>query len=117
MPLRILGTTAADRDRLVAVHGAAFFFDPDTISADVRTASLDWARTFAASPDGGTTLAGVYTSYDMAVTVPGPLGSLGAGADAGAVLGLGPPRPPPPRGAARDGHPPPRRPARRRGPR
>ena len=75
MPLRILGTTAADRDRLVAVHGAAFF-DPDTISADVRTASLDWARTFAASPDGGTTLAGVYTSYDMAVTVPGPLGSL-----------------------------------------
>ncbi len=76
MPLRILGLTAADRDRLLAVHGAAFFFDPDTISADVRTASLDWARTFAASPDGGTTLAGIYTSYDMAVTVPGPLGTL-----------------------------------------
>ena len=76
MPLHILGLTAADRDRLLAVHGAAFFFDPDTIAADVRTASLDWTRTFAASPDGGTTLAGVYTSYDMAVTVPGPLGSL-----------------------------------------
>src|SRR4051812_49005827 len=76
MPLRILGMTVADRDRLLAVHGAAFFFDPDTISADARTSSLDWARTFAASPDGGTALAGVYTSYDMAVTVPGPLGSL-----------------------------------------
>jgi predicted acetyltransferase len=76
MPLRILGTTTADRDRLVAVHGAAFFFDPDTVAAEVRTASLDWSRTFAASPDGGTTLAGVYTSYDMAVTVPGPLGTL-----------------------------------------
>ena len=77
MSLRILGPTAADRDRLLAVHGAAFFFDPDTVAGGVRTRPLRLGT--ARSPrarTAGTTLAGIYTSYDMAVTVPGPLGSL-----------------------------------------
>ena len=78
MPISIVPMTVADRDRLLAVDGAAFFLDPDAAPPDVATAHFDWSRTFAATPDGGTTLAGVYTSYDMAVTVPGPLGRLQA---------------------------------------
>jgi predicted acetyltransferase len=76
MPISIVPTTAADRDRVLAVDGAAFFSDPDAAPAEAATAHFDWARTFAATPDGGATLAGIYTSYDMAVTVPGPLGRL-----------------------------------------
>lgn len=76
MSISIVPTTVADRDRLLAVDGAAFFLDPDAAPPDVVTAHFDWSRTFTATPDGGTTLAGLYTSYDMAVTVPGPLGRL-----------------------------------------
>ena len=112
MSVSIIALTEADRDRLLAVDGAAFFFDPDTAPAESFTAHFDWDRTYGASPDAGGTLVGVYTSFDMAVTVPGPLGAAAAGADAGAVLGVGPPRPPSSRRAAGDGHPPPRGPAR-----
>ena len=55
---------------------AAFFFDPSAYPVDVVTGHFDWARTFGASRDGSNELAGIYTSYDMAVTAPGALGTL-----------------------------------------
>ena len=76
MSVSILALTEADRDRLLAVDGAAFFFDPDKAPAESFTAHFDWDRTYGASPDAGGTLVGVYTSFDMALTVPGPLGRL-----------------------------------------
>jgi predicted acetyltransferase len=76
MTISIVPLTAADRPRLLAVDNAAFFFDPDAVPADVVTSHLDWSRTFGASREGSDELAGVYTSYDMAVTAPGPLDTL-----------------------------------------
>ena len=76
MSVSIIALTEADRDRLLAVDGAAFFFDPDTAPAESFTAHFDWDRTYGASPDAAGTLVGVYTSFDMALTVPGPLGRL-----------------------------------------
>jgi len=76
MTISIVPLTADDRQRLVEVDLAAFFFDPNAYPADIVTSHFDWARTFGASRDGSTGLAGVYTSYDMAVTAPGPLGAL-----------------------------------------
>jgi predicted acetyltransferase len=76
MSISIVPLTVADRDRLIAVDQAAFFFDPNAHPVDIATSHLDWARTFGASPEGSAELAGVYTSYDMAVTAPGPLDAL-----------------------------------------
>jgi predicted acetyltransferase len=76
MTISIVPLTAADRQRLVNVDLAAFFFDPNAYPADVVTSHFDWARTFGATREGSDELAGVYTSYDMTVTAPGPLGSL-----------------------------------------
>lgn len=73
MSISIVPLTAADRQRLAAVDQAAFFLDPEAYPVDVVTSHFDWARTFGASVDGSDELAGVYTSYDMAVTAPGPL--------------------------------------------
>jgi predicted acetyltransferase len=61
------------RPRLLAVDNAAFFFDPNAVPGDVVTSHLDWSRTFGAGREGSDELAGVYTSYEMAVTAPGPL--------------------------------------------
>ena len=112
MSVSIIALTEADRDRLLAVDGAAFFFDPDTAPAESFTAHFDWDRTYGASPDAGGTLVGVYTSFDLALTVPGPLGRLQRVPMPGLSWVVGAPRPPPSRRAARDGHPPPRGPAR-----
>jgi predicted acetyltransferase len=76
MTTSIVPLTAADRRRLLAVDLAAFFFDPGAYPADIVTGHFDWARTFGASRDGSDELAGIYTSYDMAVTAPGPLDTL-----------------------------------------
>ena len=76
MTTSIVPLTAADRQRLFAVDLAAFFFDPSAYPVDVVTGHFDWARTFGASRDGSNELAGIYTSYDMAVTAPGALGTL-----------------------------------------
>lgn len=76
MTISIVPLTAADRQRLLNVDLAAFFFDPNAHPAEVVTRHFDWARTFGARREGSEELAGVYTSYDMAVTAPGPLGSL-----------------------------------------
>jgi predicted acetyltransferase len=76
MTVSIVPLTAADRQRLLAVDVAAFFFDPRAYPVDIVTSHLDWARTFGAVSQGGDELAGIYTSYDMAVTAPGPLGTL-----------------------------------------
>jgi len=76
MSISIVPLTAADRQRLIAVDMAAFFFDPNAYPVDVVTTHFDWARTFGASQDGSDELAGIYTSYDMALTAPGPLGAL-----------------------------------------
>jgi len=78
MTISIVPLTAADRQRLLNVDLAAFFFDPNAQPADVVTSHFDWSRTFGARREGSEELAGVYTSYDMAVTAPGPLGALGA---------------------------------------
>ena len=73
MTISIVPLTAADRQRLLAVDNAAFFFDPNAHPVDIVTNHFDWSRTFGASREGSDELAGVYTSYDMAVTAPGPL--------------------------------------------
>jgi predicted acetyltransferase len=72
----MVALTAADRQRLSAVDQAAFFFDPNWHPIEVATSHFDWTRTFGASIEGSDDLAGVYTSYDMAVTAPGPLDAL-----------------------------------------
>ena len=76
MSISIVPLTAEDRHRLLAVDLAAFFFDPSAYPVDVVTSHFDWARTFGASPEGSDELAGVYTSYDMGLTAPGPLDTL-----------------------------------------
>ncbi len=76
MTVSIVPLTAADRQRLIAVDMAAFFFDPSAYPVDIVTSHFDWARTFGANRDGSDELAGIYTSYDMAVTAPGPLDTL-----------------------------------------
>lgn len=76
MTISIVPLTAADRQQFLNVDLAAFFFDPNAYPADIVTSQLDWARTFGAYREGSDELAGVYTSYDMAVTAPGPQGTL-----------------------------------------
>ena len=76
MTTSIVPLTAADRQRLLAVDLAAFFFDPNAQPVDVVTSHFDWTRTFGATREGSDALAGIYTSYDMAVTAPGPLDAL-----------------------------------------
>jgi len=76
MTTSIVPLTVADRQRLHAVDMAAFFFDPSAHPVDIETSHFDWSRTFGATLEGSDQLAGVYTSYDMAVTVPGPLDTL-----------------------------------------
>ena len=76
MSISIVPLTPADRQRLFDVDLAAFFFDPTAHPVDIVTSSFDWARTFGASREGSDELAGIYTSYDMSVTAPGPLDAL-----------------------------------------
>ena len=76
MTISIVALTAADRQRMFAVDQAAFFFDPSWHRIEVSTGGLDWARTFGACAQGGEELAGVYTSFDMTLSVPGPLDAL-----------------------------------------
>lgn len=76
MTTSITPLTPADRQRLMAVDQAAFFFDPMMYPAEVVTSHFDWTRTYGATRDGADELAGIYTSFDMAVTAPGPLDSL-----------------------------------------
>ena len=76
MSISIAALTSADRERLLGVDLAAFFFDPNAYPAEIVTSHFDWARTFGASREGSDALAGVYTSYDMTVTAPGPLDGL-----------------------------------------
>ena len=76
MTTSIVPLTVADRQRLQAVDMAAFFFDPNAHPVDIETSHFDWSRTFGATLEGSDQLAGVYTSYDMSVTAPGPLDGL-----------------------------------------
>jgi predicted acetyltransferase len=76
MSISIVPLTADDRQRLLAVDLAAFFFDPNAYPGDIVTSHFDWARTFGATREGSDELAGVYTSYDMGLTAPGPLETL-----------------------------------------
>ena len=76
MNISIVPLTAADRERLLGVDLAAFFFDPNAYPVEVVTRHFDWTRTFAATREGSDGLAGIYTSYDMTVTAPGPLDAL-----------------------------------------
>ena len=72
----IVPLTPADRQRLLDVDLAAFFFDPNPYPVDIVTSHFDWARTFGATQEGSDELVGIYSSYDMAVTAPGPLDAL-----------------------------------------
>src|ERR1019366_1318513 len=76
MTISIVPLTAGRRQRLLAVDLAAFFFDPNAYPVDIVTSHFDWGRTFGATREGSDELAGIYTSYDMAVTAPGPLDAL-----------------------------------------
>jgi predicted acetyltransferase len=76
MTISIVPLTAADRQRLLDVDMAAFFFDPTAHPVDIVTSHFDWTRTFGATREGSDGLVGIYTSYDMALTVPGPLDTL-----------------------------------------
>jgi predicted acetyltransferase len=76
MTISIVPLSAADRQRLLDVAQSAYFFDPDAHPVDIVTKQYDWTRTFGANREGSDELAGVYTSYDMAVTAPGPLDTL-----------------------------------------
>ncbi|HXR68736.1 MAG TPA: hypothetical protein VN712_08885, partial [Dermatophilaceae bacterium] len=76
MATSIIPLGPADRQRLLDVDLAAFFFDPTAYPVDLVTSHFDWARTFGAIREGSDDLAGIYTSYDMAVTAPGPLDAL-----------------------------------------
>ena len=76
MTISIVALTAADQQRMFAVDQAAFFFDPSWHRIEVATSSLDWARTFGACVPGSDELVGVYTSFDMTLSVPGPLDAL-----------------------------------------
>ena len=76
MTIAIVPLAPADRQRLLAVDLAAFFFDPNPYPVDIVTSHFDWARPFGAIREGSDELAGIYTSYDMAVTAPGPLDAL-----------------------------------------
>jgi predicted acetyltransferase len=76
MTISIVPLSAADRQRLYAVDLAAFFLDPNLYPLEVVTGHFDWERTFGAAREGSDELAGIYTSYDMAVAAPGPLGAL-----------------------------------------
>lgn len=81
-PVRILSMQQSDAGRVLAVDLSAFFFDPTGHSPERSLAHFDWDRTFAATQDPAATpageerLSGIYTAYDMAVTAPGPEGSL-----------------------------------------
>jgi ribosomal protein S18 acetylase RimI-like enzyme len=76
MTISIVPLTPADSQRLLNVDLAAFFFDPRAYPVDVVTSHFDWTRTFGATRAGSDELAGIYTSYDMTVTAPGPLDAL-----------------------------------------
>lgn len=76
MTVSIVPLTSSDQQRLLDVDQAAFFFDPSAIPVDVVTSHLDWARTFGATREGSDELVGIYSSYDMAVSAPGPLDAL-----------------------------------------
>jgi len=86
MTISIVALSAADRQRMFAVDQAAFFFDPSWQRIEVATRGLDWARTFGACVQGCNELAGVYTSFDMTLSVPGPLDALAPVAGAACTL-------------------------------
>ena len=65
-----------DRDRLLGVDAAAFFFDPSQHDVAHVLDYFEWPQTFGASRDGGSTLCGVYTAFSLGLTVPGPLDAL-----------------------------------------
>lgn len=81
-PVRILSMQPRDAERFAAVDASAFFPDPHGVSVERVTEELDWSRSFAATrdpettPEGEERLCGVYSSYDMHVTVPGRAGEL-----------------------------------------
>lgn len=68
--------TDSDADRALAVDLAAFFFDPTGSDAATELAHFDWDRTFGATRGDQDDLVGLYTSYDMGLTVPGTVGGL-----------------------------------------
>jgi hypothetical protein len=62
MAISVVPLRAADRQRLLDVDLAAFFFDPTAHPVDIVTSNFGWARTFGATREGSDELSGVYTS-------------------------------------------------------
>ena len=84
----IVPITEETRGAFHQVDQAAFFFD-ETQETDEALESLDLSRCFAATPTGTAPFAGVYGSYDMAITIPAPGGGLQAVPMAGLTSGSG----------------------------
>ncbi|WP_052466666.1 GNAT family N-acetyltransferase [Mobilicoccus massiliensis] len=64
--------TSADAEAADTLDTYAFVGDPSLETAEHNTSELDWDRTFGAEhPDLPGRLAGLYTSYDLRVRVPG----------------------------------------------
>lgn len=77
----------ADAERIMALEHVVWFEIAPGVSAQDGLAELDFGRTrgaepaapvprLGAAPEAGTPLAGMYASWRMAVTAPGPRGSL-----------------------------------------
>ncbi|HEX5523507.1 MAG TPA: GNAT family N-acetyltransferase [Pedococcus sp.] len=79
----IVPITEATREAFHQVDQAAFFFD-ETQETDEALESLDLSRCFAATPTGTAPFAGVYGSYDLAITIP----AAGGGPQAVPMAGL-----------------------------
>ncbi|WP_284304308.1 GNAT family N-acetyltransferase [Mobilicoccus caccae] len=64
--------TLADGDELLAIDHFAFVADPDEVPAEQSLEGLDMDRTFGAEHDDRPgELAGIYTSFDLRMRVPG----------------------------------------------
>ncbi|HET7474963.1 MAG TPA: GNAT family N-acetyltransferase [Dermatophilaceae bacterium] len=75
MPVRIVPLTSADAATVIRVDEAAFFQDSSEYDPTEFLRHWDWDRAFAALPEQAARTeeaVGVYTSYDMTVTAPGP---------------------------------------------
>ncbi|WP_226345691.1 GNAT family N-acetyltransferase [Agilicoccus flavus] len=73
--------TSADATAVHDLDAFAFAQDPTSRGPEVATMPLDWSRTFGARHEitGVDALAGVYTSFDLTLTVPGAHGRVGGG--------------------------------------
>lgn len=79
MTISIRALSPDDVTAVTDLDGLAFAGEPEAEPAQFLVPQLDWSRTFgAAHADLAGELAGVYSSFDLTLTAPGPLGTLRA---------------------------------------